>query len=116
MMGAEQRPEAAVVIATRERETRLAFCLEALAAQSVESARFEVVVVRPAGQPGPRAAAPEGLRVRFLEHRGEPGPGAQRNTGWRASEAPLVAFTDDDCRPEGRWLERLMAATDGPQV
>ena len=27
--------------------------------------------------------------------------------------APLVAFTDDDCRPEPEWLERLVTTWDG---
>jgi hypothetical protein len=42
----------------------------------------------------------------------EPGtgsPGGQRNIGWRAARGDLVAFTDDDCRPEPDWLERLAA-------
>jgi len=44
LVGSE--PEIAVVIPTRGRETRLAFCLEALAGQSLEASRFEVIVVR----------------------------------------------------------------------
>jgi len=37
-------------------------------------------------------------------------PARQRNAGWRAARADLVAFVDDDCRPERDWLERLVAA------
>jgi hypothetical protein len=37
-------------------------------------------------------------------------PGRQRNTGWRAARAPLIAFTDDDCRPDEAWLERIVSA------
>ena len=43
----------------------------------------------------------------------EPGTGSpskQRNIGWRAARGDLIAFTDDDCRPEPDWLERLLAA------
>ncbi len=109
-------PDVAVVIATRERETRLSFALEALARQTLDSERFEVVVVRGAGAGGALAEAPDGLRVRFVDHRGNPGPGAQRNTGLRHVTAPLVAFTDDDCRPAPDWLERLLEAHDGPDV
>jgi GT2 family glycosyltransferase len=32
------------------------------------------------------------------------GSGAARNTGIAASSAPLVLFTDDDCRPDTAWL------------
>jgi hypothetical protein len=36
-------------------------------------------------------------------------PARQRNAGWRAARGELVAFTDDDCRPEPDWLESLVA-------
>jgi GT2 family glycosyltransferase len=34
----------------------------------------------------------------------------QRNAGWRAARSDLIAFTDDDCRPEPDWLARLLEA------
>jgi GT2 family glycosyltransferase len=61
---------------------------------------------------GPLAGAPDGLNVRFLAP-GAHWPSAKRNAGWRAASAPLIAFTDDDCRPAPDWLERLLAAADG---
>jgi glycosyltransferase involved in cell wall biosynthesis len=104
-------PEIAVVIPTRGRESRLAFALEALAAQTLAPDRFEVVVVR-GEDDGPLAPAPPGLNVRFLSHPESTGAAAQRNVGWRAAGAPLVAFTDDDTRPMPDWLERLSAAAE----
>jgi glycosyltransferase involved in cell wall biosynthesis len=105
--------EIAVVIPTHRRETRLRFALEALADQTLDRDRFEVVVVRAPGAEGPFATAPGGLKVRF-ETASRPGPGAQRNHGWRSCDAPLIAFTDDDCRPEQGWLETLLVgAGDG---
>jgi glycosyltransferase involved in cell wall biosynthesis len=105
--------DVSVVIPTYARETRLAFALEALAAQTLERERFEVIVVRPPGASGPFAPAPEGLDVRF-----EQGPlasrPAQRNHGWRLASGGLIAFTDDDCRPHPRWLESLLDAANGP--
>jgi GT2 family glycosyltransferase len=38
-------------------------------------------------------------------------PSVGRNVGWRAARAPLIAFTDDDCRPAPDWLERLVDAS-----
>ncbi len=110
------KPELAVVIPTRARETRLAFALEALAEQTLSRERFEVVVVRAADAEPPLAGAPAGLAVRFLVHRGAPGAAAQRNLGWRASEAPLIAFTDDDAAPRRTgsrrcWRPRPTART-----
>jgi GT2 family glycosyltransferase len=37
-------------------------------------------------------------------------PGANRNAAWRMARSPLVAFTDDDCRPPPDWLERALEA------
>jgi GT2 family glycosyltransferase len=102
-------PDIAVVIPTHRRETRLAFALEALAQQTLPRERFELVVVR-GSVSGPRTEAPDGLPVRFLDHRAESGPAEKRNRGWRAASAPLVAFTDDDTRPHPEWLETLLAA------
>ena len=107
--------EIAVVIPTFRRETRLRFALEALAAQNLDRERFEVVVVRAAEAEGPYASAPDGLDVRFLTA-SQTGPAAQRNHGWRATTAPLVAFTDDDCRPAPTWLESLLAAADESSI
>jgi len=110
-------PDVSVVIPTMRRETRLAFALEALASQTLPRDRFEVVVVR-ADEPGPKATAPDGLDVRFLTGTSGSGAAASRNIGWRAATAPLVAFTDDDCRPEPEWLERLVASArvDGERI
>jgi GT2 family glycosyltransferase len=98
-----------VVIATRRRESRLAFALEALAEQTLPHDRFEVVVVR-SEAPGPKAEAPDGVDVRFLPGPPDAGPAENRNIGWPATAAPLVAFTDDDCRPAPGWLAALVEA------
>ena len=106
-------PEVSVVIPTRNRETRLRFGLEALAAQTLHRDRFEVIVVRANDMEGPFCEAPEGLDVKFLE--ANPGPALQRNVGWRAARGRLIAFTDDDCRATPGWLEGLLASDAGPE-
>ncbi len=35
------------------------------------------------------------------------GPAAARNSGWRAADAPWIAFVDDDVLVDEDWLERL---------
>lgn len=107
-----EAPEIAVVIPTRNREQRVAAALNALALQTLVTERFEVFVVRDDSQPGPFAAPPDDLMVRYLTHPGTSGPTAKRNLGWRAATAPLIAFTDDDCRPAQDWLERLIEVWD----
>jgi GT2 family glycosyltransferase len=44
------------------------------------------------------------------------GPAAGRNFGWRAARAPLIVFTDDDCRPDRHWLRRVVEALENADV
>jgi GT2 family glycosyltransferase len=46
----------------------------------------------------------------------EPGLSGARNTGMRHAKGEIVAFLDDDARPEVTWLEALAAAFDDPEV
>jgi GT2 family glycosyltransferase len=104
------RPDVTVVIPTRARETRLAFALEALEQQTLGRDRFEVVVVRDGAVDGPLTIPPDGLPVRFIQLPRRVGPSLAREAGWRQARAPLIAFTDDDCRPAPDWLERQLEA------
>ena len=101
-------PEVTVVVPTYRRDTRLAFTLDGLAAQTLDRSRFEVLVVRDddAELPG---AMPEGLDVRVITQPA-PGPAMRRNRGWQEARGSLIAFTDDDCRPAPGWLEALLEA------
>jgi glycosyltransferase involved in cell wall biosynthesis len=104
-------PDIAVVIPSR-RGPRLAFALEALAAQTLDKSRYEVVVVRDDESAGTEPLVLPGMTLRTLSTK-PTGPTAKRNLGWRATKAPLIAFTDDDCRPEPDWLEALLSAWGG---
>ena len=96
-----------VVVPTHERPDRLARCLTALAGQTVVS-RLEVLVVDD-GTRDPATvssvAAPFGF-VRVLSL-GRQGPAAARNAGVRQATGSVICFTDDDCRPQPDWAERL---------
>jgi GT2 family glycosyltransferase len=109
-------PAVSVVVASHERPDRLARLLDALARQTLPPERFEVVVVFDDG--GERSAAllrdhplARDGRLRAIRlPAGSGAPSVQRNRGWRAAQAPLVAFTDDDCRPREDWLAGLLTA------
>jgi GT2 family glycosyltransferase len=106
-------PRVSVVVPTRDRVDRLHNLLRSLAAQSLPAGEFEILVVddgstEPVTEPeewsqGNRPA----LRILRREESG--GPGAARNIGWRAAQGPLIAFTDDDCRPDPDWLRAVLA-------
>jgi GT2 family glycosyltransferase len=115
------QPEVSVVVASHDRATRLVTLLDALAAQTFPRQRWELIVVH-TYDPDEASALLDGHelgRSGLLRHqRVDPSVGSpafQRNLGWRDARAPLVAFTDDDCRPREDWLERLVtAAHDAP--
>lgn len=115
-------PRISVVVATRDRPGRLALLLGALRVQSLPLGEFEVVVVDDGSGDPTRALLRDAeqagdLVLRMVRHDSSRGPAAARNAGWRAAGAPVVAFTDDDCRPAPDWLERgLEAAAANPNA
>jgi glycosyltransferase involved in cell wall biosynthesis len=108
-------PLISVVVSTYNRPGRLARLLCALAEQTLPAERFEVIVVDNGSGPETGRVLAAQRAAGRLVLRGERravtlGPAGGRNAGWRLARAPLVAFTDDDCRPTPGWLEAMMAA------
>jgi GT2 family glycosyltransferase len=108
-------PSVSVVVASHARRLRLRWLLNALEEQTLDEP-WEVVVVHDydaatAQRVLDRHPLAGAGRLRHVAI--EPGTGSpsrQRNIGWREARAPLVAFTDDDCRPAERWLAELLDA------
>jgi GT2 family glycosyltransferase len=102
-----------IVVASHQRAARLAILLDALARQTLPRERWELVVVH-TYEPDVASLLLEGHELArsgsLLHSRVHPPAwiSVHRNIGWRLARAPLIAFTDDDCRPEADWLERLL--------
>ena len=95
----------AIVVCTRNRPEALCLCLEAIG--HLEPAPDEVLVVdNSAGNPETHAAALK-YRARYVI---EPVPGLSRarNRGMAESRCDVVAYIDDDARPESNWLRLLV--------
>jgi GT2 family glycosyltransferase len=113
---AERTPEISVVVPSHDRPLRLRWLLNALEAQTLPRDRFEVIVGHDSSGP----ETEELLRTHPLALDGTlrdvalpPGsapPGRNRNAAWRLARAPVIAFTDDDCRPPADWLEQALRA------
>ena len=107
-----------VVVPSHARHLRLRWLLNAMEGQTLPRQQWEIVVVHdyddetatrvldrhPLGEWGT-------LRQLAIEP-GTGSPSRQRNIGWRAARGRLIAFTDDDCRPDARWLEELLKAAE----
>jgi hypothetical protein len=112
-----QAPRVAVVVASHNRALRLRWLLNSLEEQSLPRGEFEVLVAHDSDDGGAteRLLRDHPLGAGALPFDPEPGaPTASklRNAGWRAASAPLIAFTDDDCRAPADWLANLVAAAD----
>lgn len=104
-------PAVSVVVPTADRPEQLAGCLRALAAVDYPHERLQVVVVDDAGSADLRAACSDAdFPVELIRRDERGGPGAARNTGAAAADGTLLAFTDDDCRPDPGWLRSLAGA------
>ncbi len=95
-------PQLSVVISTLGNHAALERVLDGYSAQNTSEGSFEVVVVLDAADPEPDAVERAIGTRRFSVRRitgPVPGLSANRNAGWRAAEAPLVMFTDNDTIP-----------------
>ncbi len=107
------RHDVTVVVCTRDRPQLLDGCLAALSLQHRAPSEIVVVDNASAGDETRRVAERWGARCVV-----EPAPGLDRarNTGLAEARTELVAFTDDDARPEPGWLGALVEPFAAPDV
>lgn len=108
----EMMPTFSVIIPTYGRPAAVRECVRALREQEYPAESFEVIVVDD-GSPEPVTlpdTAPESHstepRVRLVRQP-QSGPARARNHGARLATGEFLAFTDDDCMPNPRWLATL---------
>jgi len=114
-------PRVSVVVSTHNRARLLSALVSALEAQTLDAREFEVVVTDD-GSTDDTAAVLADLQRRsplamtVLRNERNRGAAAGRNVAWRQARAPIIAFTDDDCRPQPKWLEAGLAAMEHARV
>jgi len=110
-----QRPDICVCLCTHNGQAVIGECLDSLARQALEPQRYRVLVVDD-GSADATAAVVRSWRERNrnivsrLIRQRQAGLAAARNVGLATSEAPLVAYIDDDAIADPGWLEGLIAA------
>jgi GT2 family glycosyltransferase len=106
------RPQLTVVLSTLGNYSVLRRVLDGYERQDAPADRFELLVVADKAEPDLDAVrAAIGRRpyaVRLLSG-GIPGLSANRNVGWRAAEAPIVLFTDNDTIPVPQLISEHLA-------
>ena len=116
---AESRTESAprfevrfsVIVPTYDRPGHIAACIAALRQAERPGGTLEIVIVNDGGAALPTGTSDDsdGCIVRVIEQ-ANAGPATARNTGGMIARGELLAFTDDDCRPEPGWLVAFDAA------
>ena len=97
-------PRVSVVVCSYNGERWLPGCLEAL--ERVEYPDFEVIVVSD-GSTDATAEIARAAGVTVVETDENHGLSHARNEGLAASTAEIVAYLDDDARPDPDWLRHL---------
>ncbi len=101
-----------MVVPTFNRPDLLDRCLSALVTQSIGPSSYEIIVADDAAcettrcqvEAWRRRCSAAGPAITYVPVRARHGPAAARNAGWRQARGPVIAFTDDDCVPDGGWL------------
>jgi GT2 family glycosyltransferase len=98
-----------ILVPTHDRPKRLRSCLEGIARLDYDHDLFEVVVVDDGSAASLETVVADfrnRLAIRLLVQTRR-GPGAARNLGSQAGRGRFLAFIDDDCVPEPKWLSAL---------
>lgn len=105
--------DVSVVICTRDRAAWLKTCLENLQYQYCAPA--EIIVVDNASKTSETRDVAEAFNVRYIRE-DRPGLDVARNTGARAARGAIVAYTDDDTKPDKYWIYRVSETFRNPAI
>ncbi|MEA2384572.1 MAG: hypothetical protein QOH72_4543 [Solirubrobacteraceae bacterium] len=103
-------PRAAIAIPTRDRPRYLDAALASICPQAAAH-DAEVVVIDDGPDPATRAVAAR-HGARYVAHEAPRGINVARNTAIDVTDAPLLAYVDDDVAVHDGWLAALLRAAD----
>lgn len=98
-------PYISIIVCTRDRTTFLKDCLQALFELEYPAKEIIIVDNAPSSDATKRLCA--GLPVKYVLET-KAGLDNARNTGIEHSTHDIIAFTDDDARPDKNWLKRMV--------
>jgi GT2 family glycosyltransferase len=93
-----------VVVCTHNGARAIADCLDGLLA--LDYPRYEVIVVDDGSTDGTAALVAQYAQMRLIRTENQ-GLSSARNTGLEAARHEIVAYIDDDARPDPHWLTYL---------
>lgn len=99
-----------IIIPTYNRPGQLSSCLGSLARLDFPKNRYEVVVVDDGSSCSMKSVIEpyrQTMNITLVEQENS-GPGIARNNGVAKSQGRFIAFTDDDCKPDLKWLTMFL--------
>ena len=98
------------IICTHNRERFLERCIKSLLNQSLDAARYEIVVVDNGSTDSTRAICEQFSHLDHFRYVFEPllGLSSARNTGWQQAQGLYVGYLDDDAWAERSWFEKAL--------
>ena len=106
-----------IIVPVRWSEPRVLLLLDALRGQGGGGAEVLAVVMDDGrGRAGTASLLPELQRRARVVAAAPSTPAAVRNLAAAQAQGEFLVFIDDDCLPEPRWLEQLLAAAADPAV
>ncbi|MDB4566277.1 glycosyltransferase, partial [Akkermansiaceae bacterium] len=100
-------PRFSIIICTRNGAGRIETCIKAC--QNIDYHDFEIIVVNDGSADGTAKLLDQQKEIRAF-HLEPSGLSAARNHGAAQATGEILAFTDDDCRPDEQWLTWLAHA------
>ncbi|MFN2110239.1 MAG: glycosyltransferase [Anaerolineae bacterium] len=104
-----------VIVPAYQAADMIGACVRALAQQTIERTRYEIIVVDDGSTDATGDVAREASADRIVRVP-HGGPSTARNAGIEAAQGEIVLFTDADCEPAENWIACMVAPLDNPQV
>lgn len=98
-----------IIIPAYNEEKTLPLCLKSLFRQTIETEKFEVIVVDDGSSDTTKDVALS-YPVRYIFQNNQ-GPAVARNAGAKVAEGDWIFFIDADCEPAIDWLEEMIKST-----
>lgn len=108
-------PSISVVVPFFNSERHIGACIEGLQNQKGFDDPYELIFVNNRSADGSAAIVSRSAGVVLVEE-DLPGAYTARNTGIRQARAPIVAFTDADCKVDTDWLQSIRDGMRDPSV
>jgi len=100
-------PFVSIIICTLNGGKRISDCLDSLVGQDYPKENYEIIVVND-GSTDDTLNVLDRYGIKVVNHPKNLGIGAARKSGLQSASGEIIAYTDDDCIADPKWLTNLI--------